>query len=304
MTKPYSYEKWQTARVWPGGGWGEALAQVRKDQHLAQRDVAEYMGVGLATMRKWEDGLALPDRSLWTKLEEAMGMPVPDPRVPDHTPAERELIDTMLLVVDELRLLRARIAEAPALEAAVPAKVEDSKMLDVNRAANYLGVSTSFIRNLVAQRRVVHYKLGGRVMFRREDIDRFVDQNKRELPDVVAWQLQGRRGRSPRTPAPVVTKPTRSVRSKPPKVSKQEIAEKRWTIHEFAEQWFGLDSARALLERAGIVLAEDAVGEATFRYRDLVSWMENNTSEFEQWLEEFDPALKRRIDETDSHAKS
>ena len=40
--------------------------------------------------------------------------------------------------------------------------------------------------------RVVHYKLGGRVMFRREDIDQFVDQNKRELPDVVAWQLKGR----------------------------------------------------------------------------------------------------------------
>ena len=79
MTKPYSYQKWQTARVWPGGGWGEALAQVRKDQHLTQRDVAEYMGVGLATLRKWEDGLALPDRSLWPKLEEAMGMPVPDP---------------------------------------------------------------------------------------------------------------------------------------------------------------------------------------------------------------------------------
>jgi len=28
----------------------------------------------------------------------------------------------------------------------------------------------------VDQRSVVHYKLGGRVMFRREDIDRIVDQ--------------------------------------------------------------------------------------------------------------------------------
>jgi hypothetical protein len=39
------------------------------------------------------------------------------------------------------------------------------------------------------------------VMFRREDIDRYVEQSKRELPDVVAWQLQGRRGKSSRTPA-------------------------------------------------------------------------------------------------------
>lgn len=102
MTKPHGYQKWQTARVWPGGGWGEALVQVRKDQYLTQRDVAEYVGVSLATLRRWEGGLALPDRSLWPKLEEAMGMPVSDPRVPDHAPAERELIDTMLLMIGEL----------------------------------------------------------------------------------------------------------------------------------------------------------------------------------------------------------
>ena len=56
MTKPYSYQKWQTARVWPGGGWGEALAQVRKDQRLTQHDVADFVGVRLATLRRWEDG--------------------------------------------------------------------------------------------------------------------------------------------------------------------------------------------------------------------------------------------------------
>ena len=138
-------------------------------------------------------------------------------------------------------------------------------------------------------------------MFRREDIDQFVDQNKRELPDVVAWQLQGRRGKSPRTPALTATKAPRSVRSTPPKMSKQEIAEKRWTIAEFAEQWYGLDSATALLERAGIALTEDAAGQATFRYGDLVSWMESHTAEFEQWLEEFDPTLKRRVDHEGDH---
>jgi hypothetical protein len=39
-----------------------------------------------------------------------MGLPVPDPRVPDHTPAERELIDTILVLSDELRLLRSDIS--------------------------------------------------------------------------------------------------------------------------------------------------------------------------------------------------
>jgi excisionase family DNA binding protein len=205
MTKPYSYQRWQTTRVWPGGAWGEAHAQVRKDQRLSQRDIAEYVGVSLAVVRKWEDGAALPDRTLWPKVEEAMGMAVPDPRVPEQTPAERELIDTMLLVIDELRLLRKSIGEIPA--GAAPTRPEEPKLLDVKGAATYLGVSTSFVRNLVAQRTVVHYKLGGRVMFRRDDLDQFIDQNRRELPDTVAWQLQGRRGKSPRTATPAKTKP-------------------------------------------------------------------------------------------------
>jgi excisionase family DNA binding protein len=257
------------------------------------------VGVSLATLRKWEDGLELPDRSLWPKLEEALAVPVPDPRVPDHTPAERELIDTMLLVIEELRLLRERIADAPTLVETVSPNAEESKLLDVNRAARYLGVSTGFIRNQVAERRMVHYKLGGRVMFRREDIDQFVDQNKRERPDVVSWQLQGRRGKSPRNPAPPATK-ARSGRSTQPKISKQEIAEKRWTMAEFAEQWYGLDSATALLERAGIALTEGSSGQATFRNGDLISWMESNKAQFEQWLEEFDPILKRSPDKAEN----
>jgi excisionase family DNA binding protein len=198
MTKPYSYQKWSTVRTWPGGGWGGAMAQVRKDQHLTQRDIADYIGASLATVRKWEDGTALPDRSLWTKLEEAMGMPVPDPRVPDHTPAERELIDTMLLLVDELHLFREPLAEVPSPGATAPKEIDEPRMLDVHRAATYLGVSVRFIRRLVAERRLVHYKVGVRVMFRRMDLDQFIDEGRREPPDNPAWQLRGRSDRSPR----------------------------------------------------------------------------------------------------------
>jgi transcriptional regulator with XRE-family HTH domain len=106
MTPNYGSRKWHTARTWPGDEWGSAMAQVRKGQHPTQRDVADFVGASSATVRKWEDGIALPDRSFWTKLEEALGVPVPDPRTPDHTPAERELIDTLLLATDELRQLR------------------------------------------------------------------------------------------------------------------------------------------------------------------------------------------------------
>ena len=291
MTKPYSYQKWQTARTWPGGGWGEAMAQVRKDQRLSQRDIADYVGVGLATVRKWEDGLALPDRELWSKVEEAMGMPVPDPRVPDHTPAERELIDTMLLMVDELRLLTERLAATPASPQTLPPESTDPELLDVQGAASYLGVSTGAVRNLVGQRSVEHYKIGRRVMFRREDIDRYVDQNKRELPDVTPWQLRNQRGKSPRTRT-VKEKPARERAPRSRRPSKAEIAEGRWTIQEFADRWWGVDSAKALLERASVTLSNDASGKETFRYGDVVTWMESNQQAFERRLEDFDPSLK------------
>jgi excisionase family DNA binding protein len=198
MTKPYSYQKWQTARVWPGGGWGEALAQVRKDQRLTQHDVADFVGVRLATLRRWEHGKALPDRSLWSKLEEAMGVPVPDPRVPDHTPAERELIDTMLLMTDELRLLRERLENSVLAGAETPhSQSDEPKLVDVDNAAAYFGVPVSFIRRLVDERRLVHYKIGRRVMFQHEDIDRFIEESRRELSDYIPWQLRGKR--SPRS---------------------------------------------------------------------------------------------------------
>ena len=60
----------------------DPVYEIRPVAHLTQRDVADYVGVSLATLLKWEDGLALPDRSLWPRLEEAMGMPVPDPQGP------------------------------------------------------------------------------------------------------------------------------------------------------------------------------------------------------------------------------
>jgi excisionase family DNA binding protein len=151
--------------------------------------------VSLATVRKWEDGTALPDRALWTKLEEAMGLPVPDPRVPEHTPAERELIDTMLLVVDELRLLREQIASIRAAASTQPV-VDEPNVLDVNQAAGYLGVSPSFIRRLAYERRLVHYKVGSKVRFRRTDLEQFIEDGKRGLSEFVPWQLRGRAGQS------------------------------------------------------------------------------------------------------------
>ena len=76
-------------------------------------------------------------------------------------------------------------------------------------------------------------------------------------------------------------------------MSKEEMANSRCTVAEFAERWYGIESATALMGRSGVTLAEGKDGETTFRYGDLVEWTESNSEQFHRWLEEFDPTLKR-----------
>jgi len=76
-------------------------------------------------------------------------------------------------------------------------------------------------------------------------------------------------------------------------MSKKEIAESRCTVAEFAERWWGPESATALMDRAGVTLTKGEDDTEAFRYGDLVEWMEGNSEQFQQWVEEFDPKLKR-----------
>jgi excisionase family DNA binding protein len=62
-----------------------------------------------------------------------------------------------------------------------PATVSATVLLDIAEAAEYLGVTTRFIRTLVQERRVVHYKLGKSVRFTTADLDAFVEAGRVEL---------------------------------------------------------------------------------------------------------------------------
>ncbi len=92
-------------------------------------------------------------------------------------------------------------------------------------------------------------------------------------------------------PATRPPRPPRPKRQKSP--SKKEIAESRCTVAEFAERWWGMESATVLLKRSGVHLTEGSDGQPTFRYGDLIEWMESHETDFEQWAEEFDPVLSR-----------
>ncbi|WP_341684321.1 helix-turn-helix domain-containing protein [Nocardia farcinica] len=50
--------------------------------------------------------------------------------------------------------------------------------LDVNGAAEYLGTGVRFVRRLVAERRVVFYKVGGHVRFKVADLEEFVQAGR------------------------------------------------------------------------------------------------------------------------------
>ncbi|MGY2113955.1 helix-turn-helix domain-containing protein [Nocardia gipuzkoensis] len=62
----------------------------------------------------------------------------------------------------------------------------ESRYVDVEGAAAYLGTGVRFIRRLVAERRVVFYKVGGHVRFKVSDLEAYAQAGKVE-PIEVRW---------------------------------------------------------------------------------------------------------------------
>ena len=59
----------------------------------------------------------------------------------------------------------------------VPAPVQP-RLLNVQQAANYLGVTVFFIRTLQWERQVRGLRLGHRLLFDQKDLDAFVEKAK------------------------------------------------------------------------------------------------------------------------------
>jgi excisionase family DNA binding protein len=211
-------------------------------------------------------------------------------------------------VVDALR-----DALTPVIERLIDERVEQRRplLLSVSQVAEELSCSRASVYGLIHGGHLEAIATGRTFRVATATLHQYVEEltkpsyersvvssratrsRKNEPP--VASSNRNRSQQMPRASVLTATKPPRTPRTRPPKMSKKEIAESRCTIAEFADRWYGLDSATALLERAGVALTEDTTGQETFRYGDLVSWMEGNKAEFQQWLEEFDPMLKRRI---------
>jgi excisionase family DNA binding protein len=52
--------------------------------------------------------------------------------------------------------------------------------LGIPEAAEYLGTSVRHLRRLIAERRVVSYRLGGRVLLSPDDLDQLLTSGRRE----------------------------------------------------------------------------------------------------------------------------
>ena len=56
----------------------------------------------------------------------------------------------------------------------------NKEILIIQEAAEYLRVSVTTLRRYAYERRVIHYKLKGRIVFRKADLEKFLDTRKIE----------------------------------------------------------------------------------------------------------------------------
>lgn len=211
-------------------------------------------------------------------------------------------------VVDALRE-----ALAPVLERLIDEKVEQKRplLLSVKQVATELSCSRSSVYGLIHGGHLEAVCIGKSYYVSTAILLAYVEELTRPKyqRDVVTVRSDRARpskrttsdhkneDRKMRTTVVTATKPPRAPRQKPKKISKQEIADSRCTVDELAERWWGEESATALLRLSEIELSSSADAPASFRYGDLIEWVEQNKDGFSQWLEAFDPILKRGTDD-------
>lgn len=57
-------------------------------------------------------------------------------------------------------------------------------LLNIDQAAEQLGVTPRFVRRLVAQRRITYHKIGKYVRFHPDDIDDWIAENRIEATNL------------------------------------------------------------------------------------------------------------------------
>jgi excisionase family DNA binding protein len=212
---------------------------------------------------------------------------------------------------DDLLLDALREAFMPAIERLIDERVQQRRplLLSITQVADELSCSRASVYGLIHGGYHEAIRTGRTYRVATSTLQEYVEElakptqeravvSARSKPTTATRPSPNVNRRRPRQPPPpsvlAADKPPRSPRQKQHKMSKQEIANERCTISKFADRWWGAESAVALMERSGVALTEGEDGQTTFRYGDLIEWMENNNAAFQQWAEEFDPVLNPR----------
>jgi len=176
-----------------------------------------------------------------------------------------------------------RTALAPLIEHLIDERVEQRRplLLSVSQVAEELACSRPSVYSLIRGGYLEGIRTGRTYRVATTTLHRYVEELAKPIYErnvVSATRSKGSRP-TPATSVLAASRPPRSPRPRQPTLSKEEIANQRCTVAEFAQRWWGLQSARSLIARSGLGLSEET-GEATFRYGDLIEWMQHNQQEF------------------------
>jgi excisionase family DNA binding protein len=157
----------------------------------------------------------------------------------------------------------------PLVERLIDERVEQRRplLLSVSQVAEELGCSRSSVYGLIHGGHLEAIQVGRIYRVASATLVQYVEElgKPRYERSVVTGARSsganqstrsGVRGVPPRsgtvaTPIPATRAP-RSPRPRKSKLSKQELAESRWTREQLADRWWGLESANALLGRSGV----------------------------------------------------
>lgn len=64
------------------------------------------------------------------------------------------------------------------------------KMMNVDEVSAYTGYVKRYIYHLTGEKRIPHYKRGGKLMFDRDEIDRWLQENRVKTEDEVEREAQ------------------------------------------------------------------------------------------------------------------
>jgi excisionase family DNA binding protein len=157
-----------------------------------------------------------------------------------------------------------RDALTPVIDRLIDERVEQRRplLLSVTQVADELSCSRASVFGLIHGGRLEAIRTGRTYRVATATLQQYVDELSRPSYERDIVSARRTRTRAPRqagrgpsnsrqAPATSVlpaTRPPRAPRPKQKKISKKEIADMRWTVAEFAERWWGMEAAAALLE--------------------------------------------------------